>query len=129
MTQDEIIQKHFNFKHSVDRFSLRREVRGAMDEWNKESPNNTLKWIDARERPLVTYNENGHWECTNAGNKEFVAAIPYQNTEYSGKQFWWIRLCVLEDEIGLCVVGDDDNEPAGWNIDDVTHYFHLPEHP
>lgn len=88
-----------------------------------------MDWISVKDKPLITRNERDEWECINEGSKEFVAAIPYQNTEFPGKQFWWIRLCIMEDEVGLCVIGDDDNEPAGWNIDDVTHYFHLPEPP
>jgi len=72
--------------------------------------------------------EHNRWECTNDGNKPFVAAVPYSKVDKPGI-FWWIRLCCIEDETGLCVMGDDDNTPAGWRIEDVTRYFHLPENP
>jgi len=86
-------------------------------------------WIDAKERPLVTKDQNGNWECTDDGSKEFIAAVPYIKICPLEEVLWWIRHCVIEDTVGLCVVGDDDNEPAGWKIEDITHYFHLPENP
>jgi len=88
-----------------------------------------MDWIDVRDRPLITWDKYKRWECTNDGNKPFVAAVPYLKKDDPGKTFWWIRLCIMEDETGLCIMGDDDNEAAGWRIDDVTHYFHLPENP
>jgi hypothetical protein len=39
------------------------------------------------------------------GDREFLAAVPLQN------DCWWIRHCVIEDRLGLMVVGDDDPEP------------------
>lgn len=88
-----------------------------------------MEWINVEDRPLITKDEKGNWECTNDGNLPFVAAVPYSKINEPGKILWWIRLCIMEDETGLCVMGDDDNEAAGWRIDDVTHYFHLPESP
>lgn len=88
-----------------------------------------MDWISVKDKPLIIRNERNEWECTDAGMKTFVACVPFQKQTHPNEDFWWIRLCVMEDEIGLCVVGDDDNEPAGWNIDDITHYFHLPEPP
>lgn len=88
-----------------------------------------MNWINILDRPLITRNERNEWECTNDGMKEFIAAVPYFLSTCPGIQLWWIRLCIIEDETGLCVVGDDDNEPAGWTIDDVTHYIHLPVAP
>jgi hypothetical protein len=84
-------------------------------------------WISVEERPLVIQTSLG-WEATEEGNGEFLAAVPYHNQK-DGKDHWWIRHCVLEDEIGLCVVGDDENEPAGWQTTDVTHYWPLPLPP
>jgi hypothetical protein len=84
-------------------------------------------WISVEERPLVIQTSLG-WEATEEGNGEFLAAVPYHNQK-DGKDHWWIRHCVLEDEIGLCVVGDMDNEPAGWQTTDVTHYWPLPLPP
>jgi hypothetical protein len=88
-----------------------------------------MTWIDVRISPLIIRNERNQWECTENGMKEFMAAVPYEDEKHPGKQFWWIRHCVIEDEIGLCVVGDDENVPAGWEIESITHYFHLPEQP
>lgn len=90
-----------------------------------------IEWIDVKERPLVTYNDKGHWECTEDGDNGigFIAAIPYFNHGKPGENFWWIKHCVIEDEMGLCVVGDDENVPAGYLTSDITHYFHLPEPP
>lgn len=88
-----------------------------------------IEWINVRDRPLITRNEKAQWECTLDGDKEFIAAVPYFDHGKPGKNLWWIKHCVIEDEIGLCVVGDDENVPAGWTIEDITHYFHLPEPP
>jgi len=71
-------------------------------------------WRSVEQFPLFTIGELG-WEATEDGNKEFLAAVPTNKG-------WWIRHCVLQDETGLCVVGDDDNEPAGWDMKDVTHW-------
>lgn len=86
-------------------------------------------WISVQDRPLIITNHMGRWECTEDGEKEFIAAVPYHDTKVPEKTSWWIRLCVMVDEIGLCVMGDEDNEPTGWTIADITHYFHLPKHP
>lgn len=83
--------------------------------------NEREKWIRVEDAPLFTV-ENGHWACTEAGNNTFVAAVPYNDSTKPGKKLWWIRLCVIEDGIGLCVVEEDDNIPAGWDMADVTHY-------
>lgn len=52
MTQNEIIQNSFNFKHSVERFTLKTEARGAMDEWAKEQAISFAQWV----RRKIYYN-------------------------------------------------------------------------
>ncbi len=79
-------------------------------------------WVSVEDSPLFTLDGNGNWECTDNGDGEFLAAVPYVSKNYPGKDLWWIKHCVIEDGIGMCVVGDDDNEPAGWDMKDVTHY-------
>lgn len=86
-------------------------------------------WISVYDRPLFTNDEKGNWTCTDDGNKEFLAAIPYNDKNKPGKELWWIRHCVVEDSTGLCVVCDDDNEPAGWQLEDVVYYQHMPKPP
>lgn len=86
-------------------------------------------WIPVTETPLYTLDSRGNWECTEMGNKDFIAAVPYEDSNKPNEDLWWIRHCVVEDEIGLCVVGDDSNEPAGWSLEDVTHWQPLPNPP
>lgn len=75
------------------------------------------RWISVKDRPLVNKTERG-WVSTEDGDNEFLAAVELTNG-------WWIKHCVLEDEIGLCVVGDSENEPAGYLIEDVLFYQHI----
>lgn len=81
------------------------------------------RWVSVEDRPLITTDEQGRWICTEDGDKEFMAAIPYQDNKKPGQELWWIHHCVIEDGTGLCVIGDDDNEPAGYSIEDVTYYM------
>lgn len=87
------------------------------------------EWRDCKDDPLFTFLANGNWECTENGDREFIAAVPYENIKQPGKNLWWIRHCVIEDGIGLCVIGDDYNEPAGWELQSVTHWQPLPSPP
>ena len=88
-----------------------------------------VEWVDAKERPLVI-REGNRWITVNDVSFEFLAAVPFNDKNRPNeKNLWWIKHCVIEDEVGLCVVGDDDNERAGWEIDDVTHYIPLPAPP
>jgi hypothetical protein len=81
------------------------------------------EWTSAKDFPLFTEDKTGCWTLTEAGCKEFLAAVPYiDNKRPSEKNLWWIRLCVIGDG-GLEIVGDDDNESAGWSLNDVTHYL------
>lgn len=86
-------------------------------------------WHSVEDRPLFTKDERGNWVCTEEGDGEFIAALPYNDSKRPNEELWWIRHCVVEDEIGLCVVGDDYNEPAGWNLEDVTHWMPIPSPP
>lgn len=91
-----------------------------------------MEWISTKDRPLIEPEAVGGWIATVDGDKEFIAAVPYIYDDASLNspvEKWWIRHCVLEDGTGLCVVGDDDNEPAGWQIEEVTHWMPLPEPP
>ena len=81
-----------------------------------------MNWISTKDRPLIHENENGHWITTDDGSGEFLAAV-YYNKE------WWIKHCVIESYIGLCVVGDDYNDPAGWHAGDVSYWMPLPPPP
>lgn len=92
-----------------------------------KEPEKKDPWISVEDHPLVIDTKLG-WECTEAGEGEFLAAIQvHDNT--TNKDHWWIRHCVIEDMIGLCVVGDDENTPAGWDVKDVQYYWPLPEPP
>jgi hypothetical protein len=80
------------------------------------------EWISVKDRPLFTLNRHG-WEVTKDGEGEFFAAVPMQDGT------WWMRHCIIQDEIGLCVVGDEDNESAGFGMEEVTHYQFIPSPP
>jgi hypothetical protein len=99
-----------------------------MDE-NERKDNAVHDWISVDDRPLFTKDKKGNWICTDDGDKEFFAAVPYTDKNKPNKDLWWIRHCVIEDETGLCVVGDDVNEPAGWQLENVTHWMPLPAPP
>jgi hypothetical protein len=76
-------------------------------------------WISVKASPLFTIINDQRWECTEAGEKEFLAAIRLNNDE------WWIKHCVIEDQVGLMVVGETDNEPAGFDLSDIEFYSHI----
>ena len=83
-------------------------------------------WISVDDRPLFTEDAEGNWTCTEDGEGEFLAAVQYSdNRRPDEKNLWWIRVCVVVDQIGLCVVVDDDSEPAGWNLNQVTYYIPI----
>lgn len=87
------------------------------------------EWISAAKHPLFIIDEKGNWECTEAGNKEFIAAVQYEDRKKPGEILWWIRHCVVVDRIGLSVITDDDTEPAGWSLDMVSFYQPVPSPP
>lgn len=81
-----------------------------------------MNWHSVKYRPLIRQSQNG-WVATEDGDKEFLAALQYFNST-DKKLYWWIRHCVLQDG-ELYVVGDDDNEPAGWTVDAVEFWTHI----
>lgn len=83
-------------------------------------------WISVKERPLVI-NGDHYWQCTEDGSKEFMAAVPYSDTNKPGQLLWWIRYCLIEDEVGLCVIGDTENESCGWEVDHVEYWMPVNE--
>lgn len=87
------------------------------------------RWYSVENRPLFKKDVNGGWVCTEDGEKEFIAAVRYEHKQKTNEDFWWIRHCVIEDEIGLCVVGDITNEPAGWDLEDVMYWMPMPCSP
>lgn len=80
-----------------------------------------MQWISVKDKPLYTVDSLG-WVCTEEGEQQFIAYVP---TNVGA----WVKHCVVEDEIGLCVVGEDDNWKAGYELEDVTHYILIPEPP
>ena len=99
------------------------------EEMERDLDNLSDGWIPITERPLYTMDEKGRWTCTEDGDRQFLAAIPYCDKREPEEILWWIRHCVIVDEVGLCVVGDDVNEPAGWDLEAITHWQPLPQPP
>jgi hypothetical protein len=85
------------------------------------------EWISVDDKPLVT-SENGRWWVNEGVPDEFLAAVEVHNNK-TNKDYWWIRHCAILDGLGLCIVTDDDHEPAGWQISDVLFYQPLPSPP
>lgn len=85
-------------------------------------------WYNVNDRPLITKHDNGRWSATDAGSNDFIAAVPYKHKDHGDKIFWWVHHCVI-DKSCLCVVGEDDNEPAGWEIDGVEYWMPWPQNP
>jgi len=90
-----------------------------------------MDWVSVKDRPLITPdpNEPEYWIATKDGEDDFIAAVPYQSRAEPGKTFWWIHHCILMDVSGLCVVTEDDFEPAGWDIKDVKYWAPWPASP
>jgi hypothetical protein len=123
----DLTHAHDSYTAAPELFQYAQAHDSYIDELEAAALLRQQGWISVEEKPLVIQTSLG-WEATNDGNGEFLAAVPYHDKK-DGKDHWWIRHCVLEDEIGLCVVGDMDNEPAGWQTTDVTHYWPLPLPP
>lgn len=101
--------------------------------WNRRPESQESKggegWISVEDWPLFTKSPEDFWTLTEAGQGEFLAAVPFNDqTRPKETNLWWIKHCVIDDG-GLKVVGGDDNEPAGWSLEDVTHYFPIPKPP
>jgi hypothetical protein len=82
-------------------------------------------WISVEDAPLFTMNQDGEWEVTEAGEGQFLAALEYVDIKGDGGRQWWIRHCVVMDIVGLCVISEDDVEPAGWELNDVEYYIPI----
>jgi len=107
-------------KYFADRPHLNRtdEIKKALD----AQISGEFSWISVEDRPLIVTYPDGVWMCTEDVDKEFIAAVPYTDKERPDeKNLWWIRHCVVEDGV-LCIVGDSDNEVAGWELEDVAYW-------
>jgi hypothetical protein len=113
----------------IEQYMLEGYERAKKQFSHQQHPQLKTSWISVKDRPLFTIDEKGNWECTEDGDREFIAAVPYNSTKHPDKDLWWIRHCVIEDEIGLCVVCEDSNEPAGWGMEAVEFYYHLLPNP
>lgn len=112
--------------HPPGNFTVGANLRAAFlsgVQWQKENG-----WISVEDKPLFKKTEFG-WVCTEDAECEFIAAVPYNDKTKPGQELWWIHHCVIEDMIGLCVVGEDENVPAGWLIEDILYYQPLPPAP
>lgn len=78
-----------------------------------------MNWIKTEDKPLVTVDDQGNWEATEAGMETFLA---YKQVMENGKLTCWIQMCELADEMGLCISTEFGPEPAGWDATDITHY-------
>lgn len=77
MTQDEIIQKTFDFKYSVDRFSFGDGAREAMDEWAKAQSVAFMEWAyNEQWQPFDGYDR---WINTDQGNVVLSTPALYES--------------------------------------------------
>lgn len=103
-------------------------------EWLDEQPaaGREDDWISVDDRPLIK-RDGEWWEITEDGEQEFIAAVPYHDAETDDpkKDRWWIRHCYIDGEGFLYVKCDNemDEDVAGWNVSDITHWRPLPEPP
>lgn len=111
----------FNVKQNI---SLMKRAASPSPEAGKGGEG--LQWVSVEDKPLFITTPLG-WECTEDGEGEFLAALQYNDTRHPGKDLWWIKLCTVEDGLGLCVVSDEGNESAPWDLSDVTHYCKVSE--
>lgn len=109
-------------------FKIQDLVDKYPEEWEE-----VFDWISVNDRPLFTsedYGEYGErWVCTEDGDKPFLAAIPYSDSNRLNENLCWIHHCVVVDGVGLSVVDENGTEPAGFELSDVTHWIPLPEPP
>lgn len=124
--EEKRIKKNFlKIKEKIKQCKAGLEIdQLRMTAMNPDNSKISNVWISVDDRPLYTIDENGNWTCTEDGCNEFIAAVPYGDTRRPNEtNLWWIRHCVVEDCRGLCVVGDDDNEPAGWQLEQVVYWI------
>lgn len=93
-------------------------------------PEPSAEWGSVKDRPLITLDENGNWECTEDGDNDFIAAVHIQADEKNPPS-WDTFHARMVDETGLCVVyGEDgDEDPCGWDIEAVSYWMPWPEPP
>lgn len=96
-----------------------------------ESARQGAVWVRAKERPLIKQ-VNNMWFTTEDGDKDFIVAIPFyeknDQIKLVGNLRWWIHHCCIEKG-RLCIVGDDGNEIAGYEISDVEYWMPMPANP
>ena len=88
-----------------------------------------MEWISVEDKPLVIMDDKEErWTCTENGCKEFMALTWFTNIN-TGEVTPWMHHCLIEDEIGLCVVGEDGNDSASIQPWEVSYYFLIPTAP
>lgn len=126
-----------NGEYKGDKKLIEKYVNSAIRIFEEQLLNNNSDgWISTEDKPLVSYcsgqdydgKEHKMWQVNEGVPDEFLAALEVCD-KIGNITHWWIRHCVIEDETGLCVVGDDENVPAGWQITDVEFYRPLPPSP
>jgi hypothetical protein len=129
----EIINYHLSSSDydELDGFWAKDKAKKLIEKWENE-PDPTqladplMKWNDVDDKPLFTKDDKGNWECTQDGEGEFIAAVPYKDSRKPDEEMWWVRHCIIMDDIGLCVFTDDVPEPAGWSMEDVRYWTRMP---
>jgi|GEM_PF-2573212 len=127
---EEILDQYWHYEAGkpLEHWRVLQAMEEYASQFKHSLPVSDEGWISCEDKPLVTVNHFG-WKVNEGVPDEFLAAIEVHNNK-TGKKYWWIRHCIIEDEIGLCIVGDDiENVPAGWEITDVEFYQPLPTPP
>lgn len=93
-----------------------------------------VRWVKASDKPLFHYEEREGkkwWVMNDDAPDEFIGAVEVEvkNNKTGKTYWWWKRHCIIEEGRGLCVVTDDDTEPAGWEMDDIEYYIPFPSNP
>lgn len=79
-------------------------------------------WISVADKPLFG-EEAGHRFLTEAGDGEFIAAIPYSDSKYPGEKLWQIVHCHVDTGGDLV---DSYGDSVGWTLDAVAYYLPIP---
>ena len=116
-TAEEILRKYIPLPRSIGEANDDINILKAMEEYASQP-----KWISVEDRPLILKFSEEEWICTEDGEGEFLAAVPYKDKSRPDESLFWIRHCIIVDEAGLCIVGDEHYESAGYSIKDVTHW-------
>jgi len=125
-------------EHTADHFNIPANAIRYLDAFisnyshTPDKGEGKEEWVRVEDAPLFTIDANGNWECTEAGNGEFWAAVPYIDKKQTDrKDLVWIQRCIVEDGTVLCIVGDEENTMAGYELSDVVYYIpiNLPPLP